>query len=408
MEVRSDRDDWVTFSTNDVDPALRDGLAKLDASTSGNPLIYNFGSVVHSSYDMYAYNETTGYPMMAQLDQYYLSMGAGIITSYDLDMINLYYDCYSGCTNTSSMCQMEGNLNTRTCSECSCPLGFGGAVCETNADGGQTLTATDEWQDLVLSVTGPATLDTPGAYAFDSAVIVTPSGYNFIQFRPTNFTAECPYCTPGCRDFGLEIKYRNHPQRTSPRVCCNEFTGSTFSSRNDRTSIVLYSSTIDVSATIQYRASATNTTVLPTLPPYEVQTCQSETCNLFPLPDEVCAVLMIDQSIVLPILDYLSDPIALVQILLTHGNCSDDSSGIEHGMTYTVGCPIVSGVAGFFSGFVDMIGATDYIDQAGFYVTVFQIAFDAVHQSVHAGVEAVTSEMCPDWVAEDVTTTASP
>ena len=38
----------------------------------------------------------------------------------------------AGCTNTSSMCQMEGNLNTRTCSECSCPLGFGGVVCETN------------------------------------------------------------------------------------------------------------------------------------------------------------------------------------------------------------------------------------------------------------------------------------
>lgn len=36
--------------------------------------------------------------MMAQLDQYYLSMGAGIITSYDLDMINLYYNCY--CKNS--------------------------------------------------------------------------------------------------------------------------------------------------------------------------------------------------------------------------------------------------------------------------------------------------------------------
>lgn len=39
---------------------------------------------------------------------------------------------WAGCSNTSSMCQMEGNLNTRTCSECSCPLGFGGVVCETN------------------------------------------------------------------------------------------------------------------------------------------------------------------------------------------------------------------------------------------------------------------------------------
>ncbi|PAV82359.1 hypothetical protein WR25_05236 [Diploscapter pachys] len=411
MEVRSDRDDRVTFSMDDVDPALRDGLAKLNSSTSSNPLIYNFGSVTHSSYDMYTYDGTTDYPMMAQLGQYYLSMGPGIITSYDFDMINKFYNCYDFCPTLFSLpeCLNTGNINPRSyCRSCSCPLGFGGATCETHADGGQSLTATEEWQDLVLSVIGPASLDSPGPYVMDSAIIITPPGYNFAQFRFVNFTADCPYCTPGCRDFGLEIKYRNFPQRTSPRVCCNSFEGAAFSSMNNMTAVVLYSSTIDATAVVQYRASLDNITMQPSPPAYEVQSCQSEIPNLLPLPDEVCEVLMIHQSIILPIMDYLSDPIALVEILLTHGNCSNDSSGIEHGMTYTVGCPIVSGAARFFSVFFDMIGVEDDINQAGSYVTAFQIAFNAIHQSVQAGVESVTSEMCPEWVAEDVTTTASP
>ncbi|PAV59490.1 hypothetical protein WR25_12087 [Diploscapter pachys] len=127
------------------------------------------------------------------------------------------------------------------------------------------------------------------------------------------------------------------------------------------------------------------------------------------VPDEVCAVLMIDQSIVLPILDYLNDPIALVQLFLTNRNCSDNSSEIEHGSAFTAACPIVSGAAGLFSSFFEMIGVKGYISQAGFYVTTFQIAFNAIFSSVQAGVDGVTTQMCPEWISDDVTTTtASP
>ncbi|PAV58077.1 hypothetical protein WR25_13353 [Diploscapter pachys] len=127
------------------------------------------------------------------------------------------------------------------------------------------------------------------------------------------------------------------------------------------------------------------------------------------VPDEVCAVLMIDQLIVLPIMDYLNDPIALVQVFLTNGNCSDNSSEIEHGSTFTAACPIVSGAAGLLSSFFEMIGVQDYISEAGFYVTTFQIAFNAIFSSVQAGVDGVTTQMCPEWIPDDVTTTtASP
>ncbi|PAV59886.1 hypothetical protein WR25_19796 [Diploscapter pachys] len=131
------------------------------------------------------------------------------------------------------------------------------------------------------------------------------------------------------------------------------------------------------------------------------------------VPDEVCAILMIDQSIVLPILDYFNDPIALVQVFLTSGNCFNNSSEIEHGSTFTAACPIVSGAAGLFSSFFEMIGVQmfiqDYIDQAGFYVTTFQTAFNAIFSSVQAGVDGVTTQMCPEWISDEVTTTtASP
>ncbi|PAV84945.1 hypothetical protein WR25_08502 isoform B [Diploscapter pachys] len=128
------------------------------------------------------------------------------------------------------------------------------------------------------------------------------------------------------------------------------------------------------------------------------------------VPDEVCGLLSINQAIFLPILEYLNDPIALVEIFLTNGNCTEDEdSDVEHGMTYTMVCPAVSGAAGIVSPFFSMIGAEDYISQAGFYVTTFNIAFTAVFSTFQTGLGAVTPAMCPEWIPEDgSTTTISP
>ncbi|PAV81983.1 hypothetical protein WR25_05860 [Diploscapter pachys] len=127
------------------------------------------------------------------------------------------------------------------------------------------------------------------------------------------------------------------------------------------------------------------------------------------VPDKVCGLLSINQGIFLPILEYLNDPIALVQIFLANGTCSDNSSGIEHGMIYTMVCSGVSEAAGFFSSFADMIGATSYISGVGFYVTTFHIAFTEVLSTFQTGLGAVTPAMCPEWISEDAsTTTISP
>lgn len=48
------------------------------------------------------------------------------------------------------------------------------------------------------------------------------------------------------------------------RVCCNAFEDSTFSSFHNTTAVVAYTSTVDVSVTIQYKASLDNFTALPT------------------------------------------------------------------------------------------------------------------------------------------------
>ncbi|PAV82361.1 hypothetical protein WR25_05238 [Diploscapter pachys] len=59
---------------------------------------------------------------------------------------------------------------------------------------------------------------------------------------------------------------------------------------------------------------------------------------------------------------------------------------------------------------LSMVGIEDYVSGAGNYVTLFQLLLDAMITQVKDGTDAVTREMCPDWILEATTsgtTTAS-
>ncbi|PAV92096.1 hypothetical protein WR25_02224 [Diploscapter pachys] len=95
MERRSDRDNLVNINSNSVNPAMTDGLAIINSTYSTNLLGYNFGSVIHSTHDMFVYGGSTDYPILPKDNAYFYTMGGPIVTSYDLNMLQLFYYCNS-------------------------------------------------------------------------------------------------------------------------------------------------------------------------------------------------------------------------------------------------------------------------------------------------------------------------
>ncbi|KAK5978211.1 hypothetical protein GCK32_017418 [Trichostrongylus colubriformis] len=53
-------------------------------------------------------------------------------------MINIFYQCYAKCSGIKSKCVNGGVPNPRHCStNCICPAGYGGALCNTRAPAGK-------------------------------------------------------------------------------------------------------------------------------------------------------------------------------------------------------------------------------------------------------------------------------
>ncbi|PAV83623.1 hypothetical protein WR25_25918 [Diploscapter pachys] len=162
MERRSDRDNFVNINSNSVNPAMTDGLAIINSTYSTNLLGYNFGSVTHSTYDMFVYGGSTDYPTLPKDNAYFYTMGGPIVTSYDLNMLNQFYYCNNSCSNPTVTCTNSGILNPRSCNTCNCPLG----VCS------------DAWNGL--SVSSP--LATTPIVAYTGTISAT----FVLQFRATN------------------------------------------------------------------------------------------------------------------------------------------------------------------------------------------------------------------------------
>ncbi|PAV55955.1 hypothetical protein WR25_10549 [Diploscapter pachys] len=76
------------------------------------------------------------------------------------------------------------------------------------------------------------------------------------------------YCN-SCRDLGLELKYLSNQQLANPRVCSDAWNSWNASSPLATTPIVAYTSTINATFVLQFRATNTNVTdVKPPPPPF--------------------------------------------------------------------------------------------------------------------------------------------
>ncbi|PAV88629.1 hypothetical protein WR25_05242 [Diploscapter pachys] len=159
---------------------------------------------------------------------------------------------------------------------------FGNVSLQPN-DGGQQLTATTSWTSLTITITGTASISNPGPYSTKTYWVVKPAGYSYVQFQYVSFSSTQTKFSPGCRDFGLEVKYQSNHQRTSPRVCSDAWNGLSSSSPLTTTPIVAYTSTISATFVLQFRATNTNVTdVKPPPPPFLSPTTSTSTSTSMP------------------------------------------------------------------------------------------------------------------------------
>ncbi|PAV59293.1 hypothetical protein WR25_18427 [Diploscapter pachys] len=276
MERRSDRDNFVDINSNSVNPAMTDGLAIINSTYSTNLLGYNFGSVIHSTYDMFVYGGSTDYPILPKDNAYFYTMGGPIVTSYDLNMLQLFYYCNSEyqCEQIKSsqsqfrqLSKSHGHMRKLGCSEYSFMQHM--QLPSRPADGGQQLTATTSWTSLTVTITGTASISDPGPYSTKTYWIVKPAGYSYVEFQYVSFSSAQTKFSPGCRDLGLELKYLSNQQLANPRVCSDAWNGLSSSSPLATTPIVAYTSTISATFVLQFRATNTNVTdVKPPPPPF--------------------------------------------------------------------------------------------------------------------------------------------
>ncbi|PAV72049.1 hypothetical protein WR25_10025 [Diploscapter pachys] len=188
----------------------------------------------------------------------------------DFNMLNQFYYCNNSCPNPTVTCTNSGVLNTRSCNTCNCPLGYAGTTCNTRpADGGQQLTATTSWTSLTVTITGTASISNPGPYSTKTYWIVKPAGYSYVQFQYVSFSSTQTKFSPGCRDFGLELRYLSNQQLANPRVCSDAWNNLSVSSPLATTPIVTYTGTISTTFVLKFRATNTNVTdIKPPSPPF--------------------------------------------------------------------------------------------------------------------------------------------
>ncbi|VDO83858.1 unnamed protein product [Haemonchus placei] len=96
-------------------------------------ITYDYGGIMQ--YDVMS-SSRNGKPTMLPHDMGYVeTLGSGIISFYELLMINKHYGCLAKCSGKPNLCMNGGFPNPRNCSKCVCPSGYGGEHCNQKPSG---------------------------------------------------------------------------------------------------------------------------------------------------------------------------------------------------------------------------------------------------------------------------------
>ncbi|EGT48694.1 hypothetical protein CAEBREN_18554 [Caenorhabditis brenneri] len=216
---RSDRDQYLKFR-KDLDSLDEEYRMQYDIYKDQEILVpYDYGSIMQyiDTADEYAPVHKNRFMRKA--------MGSLIIAYYDYLMINKYYECSCG-ENNGLKCLNDGYPNPANCSQCNCPLGFGGDDCSQRPEPGATLEAKEEWQNTTIALDAGYREEIAGKrsqfdYIYHYLWITAPANKT-TEIRVNSFKEE--KCSSNCQFGGVEIKTNPDPKLTSPRLCCDDTT----------------------------------------------------------------------------------------------------------------------------------------------------------------------------------------
>nr|Q21179.1 RecName: Full=Zinc metalloproteinase nas-18; AltName: Full=Nematode astacin 18; Flags: Precursor [Caenorhabditis elegans] len=184
---RLDRDNFLNINLTNVSKEMMHNYAIFNQSTNVVP--YEYGSTMH-----YYANISTMFPKKSE---YSATLGIGRVTFYDMVILNTAYNCK--CPN-ELLCGNGGYTNPSKCSECICPLGYGGVLCDRPSLIGKDTGLPLEVKDKIIEVK---------VVGID----------NFFSY-------------PTCLINGLEIKYMGDPRITNPIYCSADLiNGKSFRSK---------------------------------------------------------------------------------------------------------------------------------------------------------------------------------
>ncbi|PIO54034.1 hypothetical protein TELCIR_24611 [Teladorsagia circumcincta] len=188
--------------------------------------------------------------MVANDTRYQESMGSQILSFIDKSMINDHYNCKAKCPKASSAkCQNGGFPHPRKCSECICPSGYGGALCDQRPTGcGQTLKAKESKQFLIDKLGFPSGVR--DEFMFCNHWIEAPEGKK-IEIKINSISHG--YAHDGCILGGVEIKTSEDQTRTGYRFCSQNDRNTVLVSASNRVPIITFNRSGQQQIILEYK-----------------------------------------------------------------------------------------------------------------------------------------------------------
>ncbi|KAK6760182.1 hypothetical protein RB195_021612 [Necator americanus] len=250
---REDRDEHITVKgENILPPILFQFLKQTNQTNNDYGLGYDLGSIMHSSLQSGAVNNTT--ITLEPVDKNFTKTAPSETISFnDLRAVNIHYQCEERCKNvTAPKCENGGYQHPRDCGKCLCPSGFAGTLCNERPRGcGNERNATEEWQPLIdeLKNNKPDPLD---GYSRCNYWIRSPEETK-IEIEIISFDNKSKTKAVFCNEAGVEIKTNKDPALTGYRFCSKE-DARTLKSSSNLVPVITYNRLADKSTVaLKYR-----------------------------------------------------------------------------------------------------------------------------------------------------------
>ncbi|VDM56240.1 unnamed protein product [Angiostrongylus costaricensis] len=260
-QSRYDRDASVRLNKNVVSPKLLfnfDKISRRELNTYRLP--YDVGSVMH-----YTPKEFSSYkkiPALTTVDPYLQqTMGQMEGPSFlDVILLNLHYSCTDRCQRPPA-CQNGGFVDSRDCSKCKCPSGYGGALCDTVQTSftkrcGGELIAHEAVRRFDITIKQIGKKKTKQCFYHLKA----PEGKRVL----VNIIRVQGRCIEGCWEDGVEFKMTLDPRPVGYRFCCQQSHQGRILSRTNVVPFIVTSRNVGITVVFEYTFGDYNISLLHT------------------------------------------------------------------------------------------------------------------------------------------------